>query len=170
MAFTTSTPVNPGKTLLPSTIALIIAVLLSPIHVSALGVSWSLIWLPFLVLALWSRSAPIFPTAIAFFIGGMWVDWVTLGALGQWSFVYLVTILVRFSPRASKESGIGRAYIRFGLCLLVGLPVYALTGWAVYASLPDWLTLCRGLLFVAILVPPVAALRDVVARRYGQDM
>lgn len=155
--------------LIPAALALILAGLASAIHVNAFGVSWSFLWLPFLLVAIWPRRAGSFPSALLLFFAGIWVDWTTLGALGQWSTVFLVTYLVTRPDRQATERGVLPAYRRFCVALLVGISAYVVTGWLVYGAWPDWFSLMRGVFVAALILPFAALLRDRLARRMSRE-
>lgn len=158
-------PVRRNSHLVPAVLALAVCGLVSPLHVTLFGASWPLIWLPLAVVALWPRQASALPSAVLLLLGGLWVDWATLGAPGQWALVFLVTYAVMRPDQSEPRRGLISAYARAGLALLVAVPVLALVGRGVYGVWPDWLVLGRGVSVMLLALPAIALIRDLLAGR-----
>lgn len=169
MAYHSNQIIERNSTLIPAGLSLVLTGLASAVHINFIGASWSLIWLPFIIVALWPRRTGIFASACLIFLAGLWVDWTTLGAIGQWPLVYLISYFGTRPDKPSMENGIIPAYRRLGLALIIGVPVYIATGWIVYGVFPDWYALFRGVAFAALILPIVALIRDNLAQRFGRD-
>ena len=167
--YAASAPVRRNSHLIPAALALAVAGLLSPLHVSLFNVSWPLVWLPFAVVALWPRQASAVPSAVILFFGGLWVDVATLGALGQWPLIFLVTYAVVRPDMAEPGGGVARSLARVATALLVAVPVLALSGRFVYGVWPDWGVVGRGLFVLIVSLPFIALLRDLFAGRLSRD-
>ena len=138
MAYLDISRAQRNEQLVPAAFALLIIGLISAVDVRLFDESWPLTWLPFVVVALWPRRVSVWSSGILLLIGGLWVDWTTWGAPGQWPLVFLLThALIRPDIR-SDARGLGVGMTRFMIALLVGVPVLILTGWVVYESWPDW--------------------------------
>ena len=169
MAFVSQAPIRRNSHLVPAALALGLAGLLSPVHLSLFGQSWPLTWLAFAVMALWPRQASPVPSALLLFAGGLWVDWATLGAPGQWALVFALTYAVVRPDQSEPMRGLGTSVWRVVMALLVGVPVFVLSGWFVYGAWPDGLALGRGLLVLLVTLPLIAVLRDVFAGRLTRE-
>ena len=169
MAYLGVSPVQRNERLFPAALALLATGLICAIDVRLFGQSWPLTWLPFAVVALWPRKVGVWPSGVLLLAGGLWVDWTTWGAPGQWPLVFLITYaLIRPDIRGSAR-GLAEGLTRFNLALLVGVPVLALSGWAVYESWPDPGALGRGIVATLLLVPVMIFLRDGLAGRMGGE-
>lgn len=162
-------PVQRNERLLPTALALLVTGLLSVLEIRLFNESWPLTWLPFAVVALWPRKVGVWPSGLLLLLGGLWVDWTSWGAPGQWPLVFLLTYaLIRPDIRGGSR-GLGAGMTRFALALLIGVPVLILTGWAVYEAWPDWGTLGRGVVMTTLLLPIFIYLRDKLADRMSVD-
>lgn len=169
MAYLGVAPIQRNERLIPAAFALLLVGLLSVIEVRLFGQSWPLTWMPFAIVALWPRQVGVWPSGLLLLLGGLWLDWTSWGAPGQWPLVFLLTYaLIRPDIRGSAR-GFGAGMTRFALALLVGVPVLILTGWAVYEAWPDWGTLGRGLVMTTCLMPILIYLRDTLANRMSVD-
>ena len=169
MAFVSQAPVRRNSHLIPAGFALVVTGLLCVLHMRFLGVSWPLLWLPFAVVSLWPRQASPVPSAVLIFIGGLWVDWVTLGVPGQWPAVMLVTYAILRPDLGEPVRGVVVAYARFAQALIIGVPVFVLSGRLVYTVWPDPFALLRGIAIVIVLLPLIALVRDLAAGRLSGD-
>jgi hypothetical protein len=165
MAYLGVTPVQHNERLFPAALALLLAGLFSVLEVRVFGQSWPLTWLPFAVVALWPRQVGVWPTGLILLLGGLWVDWTSWGAPGQWPLVFLLTYAVIRPDFREGARGLAAGMSRFALSLCVGVPVLILTGWTVYESWPDWGTLGRGIIITLLLVPLLIGVRDRLAGR-----
>ena len=169
MAYLGVNPILRNERLIPAAFTLLLAGLISAVDVRLFGQSWPLTWIPFAAVSLWPRRVGLWGSALLLFIGGLWVDWTTWGAPGQWPLVFLLTYaLIRPDIRGSAR-GLASGMTRFTLALAVGLPVFVLTGWTIYESWPDWGSLGRGVVVAVILVPIMIFMRDKLAVRMGGD-
>jgi hypothetical protein len=160
MAYLGVSPILRNERLIPAAVTLLIAGLVSAVDIRLFGQSWPLTWIPFAAVALWPRRVGLWASGLLLFVGGLWVDWTTWGAPGQWPLVFLLTYaLIRPDIRMT----------RLTLALSVGLPVFILTGWTVYESWPDWGSLGRGVVVAVLLVPFMIFLRDKLAVRMSGD-
>lgn len=155
--------------LIPATVLFLITGLLTVLEVRLFGQSWPLTWLPFAVVALWPRQVAILPSGLLMMVGGLWVDWTTLGAPGQWSLIFLMTYFFMRPGRKEGERGLTAGMARLALALMVGLPLFILTGRLLYGIWPDWSSLGRGVAIVIILTPVLILGRDMLARRMSGD-
>ena len=169
MAFVNPAPIRRNSHLVPTAVALALAGLFSPVHLTLFDQPWSLVWLPFVILSLWPRQAGPVASCILLFLAGLWVDWATLGATGQWPFVFLVTYAVIRPDQAERVRGLTVAFVRLAKALLVGGPVFVLSGWLVYGAWPDWIALGRGIFVAVVMLPLVAFARDMFAGRLAGD-
>jgi len=169
MAYLGISPAQRNGQLVPAAFALIITGLISAVDVRLFDESWPLTWLPFVVVALWPRRVGVWPSGILLLAGGMWVDWTTWGAPGQWPLVFLLTYALVRPDIRNAARGLGPGMTRFMLGLMVGVPVLILTGWVVYESWPDWGSLGRGLVVAILVAPLIVLLRDRLAGRMTRD-
>jgi hypothetical protein len=161
-------PVMHNERLFPAAVALLLTGLISVLDIRLFGQSWPLTWLPFAVVLLWPRQVGLWASGLLLLIGGLWLDWSSWGAPGQWPLVFLLTFLI-VRPDIRQGRGLGPGMSRFAAGLLVGVPVLVLTGWIVYESLPDWGTLGRGVAVAVIALPLMIFLRDRLAGRMGME-
>lgn len=169
MAYLGISPAQRNGQLVPAAFALIITGLISAVDVRLFDESWPLTWLPFVVVALWPRRVGVWPSGILLLVGGLWVDWTTWGAPGQWPLVFLLTYALIRPDIRNAARGLGAGMTRFMLALMVGVPVLILTGWVVYESWPDWGSLGRGIVVATIIAPLIVGLRDRLASRMTRD-
>ncbi len=165
MAYLDISPAQRNEQLVPAAFALLIIGLISAVDVRLFDESWPLTWLPFVVVALWPRRVSVWPSGILLLVGGLWVDWTTWGAPGQWPLVFLLTYALIRPDIRSDARGLGVGMTRFMIALLVGVPVLILTGWVVYGSWPDWGVLGRGIVVATVMAPVIVFLRDQLADR-----
>lgn len=169
MAYLGTSPALRNEKLIPAALALLIAGLISALDIRFFGSTWPLTWIPFAAVALWPRRVGVWPSSLLLFIGGLWVDWTTWGVPGQWPVVFLLTYaLIRPDIREGAR-GLAAGMTRFILALCVGLPVFILTGWAIYEVWPDWELLGRGVAVAFIVAPLMIFIRDRLAIRMSQD-
>ncbi|WP_298911839.1 hypothetical protein [uncultured Algimonas sp.] len=169
MAVFGMSPTTRNDRLIPAVLALLVTGLVSVVDVRLFGESWPLTWLPFAVVALWPRHVSTGASGLLLLAGGLWVDWTSWGAPGQWPLVFLITYaLIRPGARGGRR-GLLAGIRRFVLALLVGVPVMILTGWMVYESWPDWMALGRGLLVVTVILPIFILVRDGLAGRMSEE-
>lgn len=168
MAFTTPQSAHRNVDLIPAILSLAVASLVSAVHIDLFGTTWSLLWLPFLIVALWPRRAHPLVTAVILFLAGLWLDWATLGAPGQWALVFLITFAILRPDLEARPRGVLAAYRRFGAALLLGVPVFIVTGWLVYRAWPDWISLVKGVSLAALILPVISFLRDRIALQMGE--
>ena len=169
MAYVSGIPARRNSHLIPAGIALLLGGLVAPLHITLLGASWPLIWVPFAVVAMWPGRASALPSALMLLLGGLWVDWATLGPMGQWSLVYLVTYAVMRPDTSESGRGMAVQVARAVPALLVALPVLALTGRFVYGVWPEWTVVARGIVVFALSVPVLALGREIFASRLSGD-
>lgn len=169
MAYASASLPRRNGHLLPAAVALLLAGMAAPLHIVLGGASWPLIWLPFSIVALWPRQVAALPSAILLLLGGLWVDWTTLGATGQWASVFLITYAVVRPDLAESVRGMVSGLARTGQALLIGLPVLVLTGRVVYGLWPDVMALSRGLLVLLLLLPLIIVIRDLFAGRLSRN-
>ncbi|GLQ19309.1 hypothetical protein ACFFUB_12885 [Algimonas porphyrae] len=162
-------PVHRNTHLIPAMLVFLLSGLLTVLELRLFGQSWPLTWLPLAVVALWPRQVAMLPTALLFMLGGLWVDWTTLGAPGQWSLVFLIAYLLVSPGRSEGDRGLTVGMSRFAATLAIGLPVFILTGRLVYGIWPDWAALGRGVCVATVLVPLLILGRDALARRMSRD-
>ncbi|MEM7729215.1 MAG: hypothetical protein AAF311_08055 [Pseudomonadota bacterium] len=163
------TPIMHNERLYPAAFALLVTGLFSVVDVRLFGESWPLTWLPFAVVALWPRQVSVWPTGLLLLLGGLWVDWTSWGAPGQWPLVFLLTYAVIRPNARSATRGLLAGLSRFAVALLIGVPVFLGTGWIVYGSFPDWAVLARGLVATFLLLPFLILVRDGLAGRMSED-
>ena len=169
MAYLGVAPVQHNERLVPTALALLLTGLFSVVEIPLFGQSWPLTWLPFAVVALWPRQVGVWPSGLLLLMGGLWVDWTSWGAPGQWPLVYLLTYALIRPDFRGDARGVAAGMSRFALSLLIGVPIFIATGWAVYESLPDWGTLGRGIVITTLLVPILIYFRDRIAARMSVD-
>ena len=155
--------------LIPTAIALVIVGLVSPLHVSLFGLSWPLLWVPVAILGLWPRRASALPSALLLFAAGLWIDWVTLGAVGQWPLVFVATYALTRPDMAEPGSGLLTGLARCARALLIAVALFVLSGWFVYGAWPEFGVLSRGVLVFVLCLPVMIGLRDLVARQTAKD-
>ncbi|MGB3456797.1 MAG: hypothetical protein WBG08_01800 [Litorimonas sp.] len=164
------TPIMHNERLIPAAFALLVTGLISVVDIRLFGESWPLTWLPLVVVALWPRQVAVWPSGLLLLAGGLWVDWTSWGAPGQWPLVFLLTYALIRPDARSPSRGIATGALRFIAALCVGVPVLVLTGWVVYGAWPDWGTLARGVASVLVLLPLLILVRDGVARRMSEEL
>lgn len=169
MGYLGVSPVQRNLRLLPAAFALLLTGLISAVDIRLFGQSWPLTWLPFAVVALWPRKVGVIPSSLLLFIGGLWIDWTTLGAPGQWPLVFLLTYAIIRPDIRGSARGYAPGLMRFILALLIGVPVLILTGWAVYDVWPDIRVLLRGVFMAFLVVPIMIYFRDGLADRMSGD-
>lgn len=169
MAYLGTAPIQHNERLIPAAFALLGTGLISVLEIRLFGQSWPLTWLPFAVVALWPRQVGVWPSGLLLLLGGLWIDWTSWGAPGQWPLIFLTTYGIIRPDFRGEARGLGAGMTRFFFALLVGVPVLVLSGWAVYEAWPDWGTLGRGLVMATLLVPVLVYMRDRIARRMSQD-
>ena len=169
MTFASQTPIRRNSHVIPTAIGLVLAGLLCVLHLRLFGMGWPLLWLPVAVVALWpSRVGPVL-SGLVLAVVGLWVDFVTLGAPGQWSFVFLSVYLAIRPDLRLPPDGFATALARVAAALLVAAIVFTLTGRAIYGSWPDLAPMGRGLLTTLLLSPVVIAVRAALARSLSGD-
>lgn len=169
MAYLGVSPSMRNEKLVPAILALLVAGLMSAVDIRLFGQSWPLTWIPFAAVALWPRRVGLWATGFLLFLGGLWVDWTTWGAPGQWPLVFLLTFALIRPDVRSGARGLSAGMTRFTVSLCIGLPVFILTGWAVYESWPDWGALGRGVVVAVLCAPFMIILRDRLAVRMSGD-
>lgn len=169
MAYLGVSPIQRNSRLFPAALALLVTGLICAVDIRLFDQSWPLTWLPFVIVALWPRRVGTIQSGLLLLVGGLWVDWTTWGAPGQWPLVFLLTYAIIRPDINGEARGLPAGMARFALALLVGLPVLILTGWVVYDSLPDWAVLGRGLAVAVIAMPMIILLRDQLAGRLGGE-
>jgi len=145
----------------PACLALLISGFVSVLHVNLPGGSVSLLLLPMLIVSLWPRGVNAIVTIITFFLMGIFMDWGTHGALGQWALVYLAIFSVLRPDRRDGPVRFINAIVLWLLGLLIGTGALIVTGWMVYAALPSFTVLLRQALLVSALMPFVIVIRNI---------
>lgn len=169
MAYLGVNPAQRNARLIPAAFALVLMGLICVVDIRLFNQSWPLTWLPFTIVALWPRRVGALQTGLLLLVGGLWVDWTTWGAPGQWPLVFLLTYALIRPDINDAARGLGPGMKRFTLALLIGVPVLIATGWVVYESWPDWAVLGRGILMATLTAPIIILVRDGVAARMSQD-
>ncbi|MGB6230469.1 MAG: hypothetical protein WBF53_10125 [Litorimonas sp.] len=169
MAYLGIAPAQRNEQLFPAGFALLVTGLVSAVDIRLFGQSWPLTWLPFAVVALWPRNVGALPSALLLFAGGIWVDWTSWGAPGQWPLIFLLTYAIMPSSRSDAMRGLAAGMGRFVGSLFIGVPVLIATGWVVYDTWPDWGALARGLVVAVVILPFAILLRDRLAGRMSGD-
>ena len=169
MTFVSQTPVRRNGHAVPMVLALALAGLLCVLHLRLFGQSWPLMWLPVAVVALWpSRVGPAL-SGVVLCAAGLWVDFVTLGAPGQWSIAFLAVYVALRPDLRPPPQGFVSALARVAAALLVAAVMVTATGRLVYGSWPDVAALGRGVATAMLLSPLVIAARAGVARSLSGD-
>ena len=164
MTFVNQTPVRRNGHLVPAALALAAAGLLCVLHLRLFGSSWPLLWLPVTVVALWpSRVGPVL-SAVALVAGGLWVDFATLGAPGQWPLVFLMIYAIIRPDQRPAPDGFVSGLSRVAVALILAVVVIGVTGRVVYGVWPDVTSVGRGVL-VAMLLSPLVILGRAAATR-----
>jgi hypothetical protein len=118
MTFLTPQTGLSSRSFIPASLSLIVCIFLSVLHVNLPGGSVSLLLLPLLIVSLWPRGVNPVVTIVTFFVMGMFMDWGTNGALGQWAIIYL-SVFIGLRPDRRD----GRVSCHW-LCLFEILYVY----------------------------------------------
>jgi len=161
MTFVTQTGTTTTRHFALACFSLFVCSVLSVLNINLPGGSVSLLLLPLLIVSLWPRVVNSIISIAAFFIMGILVDWGTNGALGQWAMIYLaVYAVLRPDRREQSVSFIGAVGLWL-LGLLVGTVMLIVTGWIVYAALPNFVGLLKQVVLVSLLMPIVVAVRSV---------
>ena len=169
MTFASQTPVRRNGHLVPTALALAVTGLLCVLHLRLLGASWPLLWLPVTVVALWpSRVSPVL-SALVLVAGGLWVDFATLGAPGQWPLVFLMIYAVIRPDQRAAPNGLVSGLSRVAVALIIAVAVLGLTGRIVYGVWPDVTSIGRGVLVAMLLSPLAIAGRAAATRAMSGD-
>ncbi len=167
MTFINQTPVRRNSHLIPAGFALAVSGLLCVLHLQLFGASWPLLWLPVTVIALWpSRVGPVL-SALLLVVAGLWVDFVTLGAPGQWPLVFLVIYSVIRPDRRPAPNSVISGLSRVAVALIIAVLVHSLSGRVVYGVWPDVTSVGRGVLVAMLLTPLVILGRAVATRSFS---
>jgi len=162
MTFLTPQTGLSSRSFIPASLSLIVCIFLSVLHVNLPGGSVSLLLLPLLIVSLWPRGVNPVVTIVTFFVMGMFMDWGTNGALGQWAIIYLsVFIGLRPDRRDGRVSFLGAIGL-WGVGLAIGALMIVITGWLVYATLPNFTVLFRQALLISIMMPLAVFIRNIV--------
>ncbi|WP_409431846.1 hypothetical protein ACJ3XI_06365 [Litorimonas sp. RW-G-Af-16] len=159
MVYQTTSSTRQSSRIVPATLALIFAALMSFVSLNISGSTIALTWLPLLLITLWPRQVPSVYSIALFLAVGLFVDWGSAGAPGQWAIIYLAVFAVLRPDRRAKPIGFVQAVQYWVVALITGLVLLVVTGWFVYGVLPNTLSLARQVGLVTVLLPIVFALR-----------
>jgi len=164
MAFVTPATTTRVLPVLLAFLALVLAGALSllTINVWQRGVTFYL--LPLLVVALWPRGVSGVLSVVSLFIGGLWLDWVTQGASGHWSLIFLIYYAVMRPHQHPPSLSFGAAFLSWGVAVLLGLAALGLTGRGLYGIWPDWAQLVWQAGLATLFLPILWGIRVVVGR------
>ncbi len=161
MTFLSPQNTSSSRYFVPACFGLVVATFLSVLHINIPGGNVSLLLLPLLMVSLWPSGVNGVVSVLILFSMGVFMDWGTNGALGQWSIIYLtVFTILRPDKREGVTSFIGALALWF-IGLAVGGLMLIVTGWLVYGVLPNFTVLFRQALLISILMPLIVLIRNV---------
>jgi len=130
---------------------LFVLTILGALHVTVLGQTISLSFLPLAGICLWPRNSNPIISIVAIFILGILLDVFTHQILGFRTLIYL-TIFTIFRPDTRlKQHIFGTAFLQWILTILIGLGLFYLLAWLGRGTKPQLVSLWyQGLLALAL--------------------
>lgn len=161
MTYLSQSPTHGSRNFVPACIALCLSSLFSILTINFPNNQISLTFLPLLVVCLWPRGVNSVVSILTIFLVGLWMDWITNGALGQWAMVYLTVYAVL---RPDRREGAARFFVALRLWL-VGMAAGALmlifTGWVAYGTWPNFTNLFQQALLASAFMPLAVFARNL---------
>ena len=149
---------------IPASLAFFVSIFISVLHLNLpepIG-SVSLLLLPLLMVALWPSGVNAVVTIVTFLLMGIFMDWGTNGALGQWAFIYLTVFTVLRPDRRENYVNFIGAVGLWVIGALIGVVMLIVTGWLVYGVLPNFPILFKQICLVSLLMPLVVITRNAI--------
>ena len=147
---------------LPATAALFLACVISVLHINLPGGAISFQLLPLLIISLWPRGINSILTIITFFLMGLFMDWGSQGALGQWAVIYLSLFAIMRPDRRDRPLSVFFSIKAWLMGVLIGGCALIVTGWFAYGIGPNFIVLFQQALLVTILIPAILFLRYIL--------
>lgn len=140
------------------------ATMLAFLNVNIGGQSVSLTALPLAFIALWPRNVHPILTIILVLIFGIFLDWGSGGAPGQWALVFLAVFGILRPDRRGGTLSLILAIRNWLIAALIAFIILCVTGWFVYGIWPNLNVLARQFGLITLLFPFLYLFRQLIYR------
>lgn len=160
MAYLSQASSTKPQRLIPLILALMIASIISFMSVKVSNQSVSLTWLPLLLIAMWPRYISPIWSVVLCLLFGLFVDWGSAGAPGQWALVYLSCYAFLRPEKRGEKLSILRAILNWLVVCFVAFVVFSVTGKIVYGEWPKLNYFAEQAGLATLLLPVAFMLRQ----------
>lgn len=147
---------------LPVLIAFTICVFVAFMHVNVAGRVLSLLCLPLLFVALWPRNLNAQLSILIFLFAGLFVDWGSAGAPGQWALVYLAVFAVTRPDQRLAPLSFWLAIRNWFVAVVIAAIILIVSGSFVYGVWPNFAVLAWQFGAMTALLPILYLFRRVM--------
>lgn len=151
-----------GLQVVPATLGLLLFSVVGFLSLNLGNQTITLTWLPLLIISLWPRRILPSLTIVLFLVFGLFIDWGSVGAPGQWALVYLTCLLVLRPDKRVNPINFSGAIKNWFIAAITAAIVISVTGWIVYGRLPDAYVLAQQAGLVTLFMPIFYLLRFMV--------
>lgn len=152
----------------PVVMAFILCLFVAFMHVNIAGRTLSLLCLPLLFVALWPRNLNAQLSIAVFLVAGLFIDWGSVGAPGQWALIYLAIFAVTRPDQRLTPLSFWIALRNWFVAVVIAVIILIVTGSFVYGAWPNFTVLAWQFGLATALLPMLYLLRRVIYYIFSQ--